>query len=328
MKVRFYATSVLITVFAAALVNCDEAPNTTDGLYIPPAVRGDDGRRLIWKPKGTRENPEEKQCYEPDFSPDGTKAAVSYRDGRWGLDADLAILDLTTGGLKIILTGYCAWRPSWSPSGEWIAYQRLYDSTIWLVRPDGSENHRLDIPRSAFSPVWGGTDERVYLVTAMIEPRNTDATYYDLEKRELVLIHHLEELSSDHGLVIPGPEDDVVAVSVFNTMAKEPLSAILAFVNTDGSNFTRICYKYEHEWGGPWDWSPSGRYIVFDYLNSLWEYGYALYTFDVKNRVVRQLTTRPRDGESEYFYHASWGPNGDIVFATVDGWLYLIKAPE
>jgi hypothetical protein len=176
--------------------------------------------------------------------------------------------------------------------------------------------------------VWGGTDERVYLVTAMIEPHNGDATYYDLEKRELVLIHHLKELRSCHGRVIPGPEDDVVAVSVFNTMAKEPLSAILAFVNTDGSNYTRFCYKTKYEWGGPLRWSPSGRYIVFSYLNSLWEYGYALYTFDVKNRFVRQFTMRPREGESEHFYGASWGPNGYIVFATKKGWLYLIKAPE
>jgi Tol biopolymer transport system component len=75
-------------------------------------------------------------------------------------------------------------------------------------------------------------------------------------------------------------------------------------------------------------WSPSGRYIVFSYLNSSWEYGYALYVYDVKNRTVTQLTMRPREAEYEHFYRASWGPNGDIVFATVEGWLYLIKAPE
>ena len=38
--------------------------------------------------------------------------------------------------------------PQFSPNGEWIAYQRLSPAggTVRLVRPDGTDGHRLDVP--------------------------------------------------------------------------------------------------------------------------------------------------------------------------------------
>ncbi|NIT35604.1 MAG: hypothetical protein GTN49_03745 [candidate division Zixibacteria bacterium] len=71
-------------------MSCEDVPTyTLPGPYVPPPVKGDDGRRLLWEP-----GPMEAQCYEPSFSPDGLKVVVSYRYGFFARAAELAILDL------------------------------------------------------------------------------------------------------------------------------------------------------------------------------------------------------------------------------------------
>ena len=109
---------IIFSVLASG-VACEEPPTSVpEQPYVPPAVKGYDGRRLLWEPK-----PGEKQCYEPCFSPDGTKVVVSYRDGVFGLNADLAVYDLVKRDLDVMIERNRARRPTWSPTGEWIAYQ-------------------------------------------------------------------------------------------------------------------------------------------------------------------------------------------------------------
>lgn len=44
------------------------------------------------------------------------------------------------------------YRPIWSPSGKWVAYQNRKDERIHLIRPDGSGDRRIDTP--GFGPSW------------------------------------------------------------------------------------------------------------------------------------------------------------------------------
>jgi len=160
MKYKFIIAAALV----AATVRCEDAATEISGPYVPPQVKGDDGRRLIWEPEPNAP----KQPYEPDFSPDGMKVVVSYRNGIFGRDADVAILDLTTRELKVIIEGNSAKRPQWSPTGEWIAYESQHPGhsrTLWVVRPDGTDNHMVDLGNYArYVPHWGPAGDRIYFV--------------------------------------------------------------------------------------------------------------------------------------------------------------------
>jgi len=91
----------------------------------------------------------------PSPSPDGR--SLAFRRG-----GDLMILDLASGGLRQLATGWDTgidWR--WSPNSEFIAYQqsdRDFNSDIWIVRADGGappvniSRH----PNNDVNPRWSG----------------------------------------------------------------------------------------------------------------------------------------------------------------------------
>jgi len=322
VKVIGYAKLLVIFSVLASGVGCEEPLTTAPGRpYVPPPVKGDDGRRLLWEPAG----PVDPQCYEPSFSPDGTKVVVSYRHGIFARAADLAILDLTTGKINVIVEGNCARRPSWSPTGEWVVYGSDSDKAPynWLCRSDGSENHRIEV-KWAKAPRWGSGGDRIYFSTA-IEPREPDyAVYYDLEEQKLNILR--KDADYHHGAVVPAPGEEKITFNLISTSGKPVDDVILALINKDGKGFERLWGPGKGT-GGPVIWSPDSKYILIWYgmLRSNQE---GLWTYEVKSGVVRQLTKCPPETDFETIEGASWGPGGDIVFATKDGKLYLIKAPE
>jgi len=319
---RRVAAYWLGVVVIGGLVSCEDVPTSTlPGPYVPPPVKGDDGRRLLWEP-----GPMEAQCYEPSFSPDGTKVVVSYRFGIFARAADLAILDLTTGKIDVILEGNCAKRPSWSPTGKWIVYGS--DSDIapynWLCRPDGSEHHRLEF-KNAFTPRWGPKGDRIYFTYVYNAREKEYGVYYDLDEGKLYVLYR-DPLR--HVMVlVPSPGGDRVAFCLFDNL--QSYKAInLALVNVDGTGFEVIWPAgIERFWAGALAWSPGGKYILMGYgypRSGVGELG----TYELKTGIFRPLTMCPPRLEYEKIRYASWGPNGDIVFDNHKGRLFLIKAPE
>ena len=254
------------------------------------------------------------------------KVVVSYRYGIFARAADLAILDLRTGKIKIIVEGNCAKRPTWSPEGEWIAYQSDRESApyIWLCRPDGSDHHRLDF-KWAWTPRWGPKGDKIYFPYAYNPREKEYGVYYDLNERTLHILYR--DPLRGVGPPLPAPGGGKIAFYLFDSLQSYK-DINLALINDDSTGFEVLWPAGTRRWwAGALAWSPNGKYILMGY-------GYPgtgtgeLGTYELKTGIFRPLTKCPPKLELESIRYASWGPNGDIVFDNEYGRLFLIKAPE
>jgi Tol biopolymer transport system component len=117
----------------------------------------------------------------PSFSPDGTQVVF---EGHSAGDYEIYVAHLASGAVTQLTDapGDDGW-PVWSPDGEWIAFTTERDDcllappdqdcwvgddpgehrTVWLMRPDGSEQHRIT-PESGQFLAWA-PDSRYLLVS-------------------------------------------------------------------------------------------------------------------------------------------------------------------
>jgi Tol biopolymer transport system component len=321
-KMLAYVKFLMVFSVVVSGVGCgDPVILPLEGPYVPPAIKGDDGRRLIWEPEVGG-----KECYEPVFSPDGKKIAVSYRYGKFAPDADLAVYDIYTKELTILVANNRVRRPAWSPTGEWIAYQSDYGRVIWLVRPDGTDHHALEIEGGfrCFSPKWARDGSKLFLLVDSEDHRRLDAGYYDLE--ENALIRFSTSPNMIHRAAIPGPSGESAVISLFNENFDN--SIIIGLADINGPHLQVLWRGSNGEDGWPLDWSPkTGDYLLITYTQRYFGQQ-ALWVYNVKKGEITQLTTCPSEVGYESLIYGSWGPNGYIVFGTEEGKLYLIKAPE
>ena len=88
----------------------------------------------------------------PTWSPDGTQLAfTSSRNG--DDDAEIYIVPLRGGPTRRVTDNDVSesWL-DWSPDGRWIAFAR--ESSIYLVRPDGTGERRVPLPTPVTEPAW------------------------------------------------------------------------------------------------------------------------------------------------------------------------------
>ena len=90
----------------------------------------------------------------PDWAPDGNKFVyVSNEPG----NPQIYTFDVSTGQKKrLTFSGKYNTSPSWSPKGDWIAYAAGEggEFNIYIIKPDGSEDHALTSGGRNESPCW------------------------------------------------------------------------------------------------------------------------------------------------------------------------------
>ena len=100
-------------------------------------------------------------------SPDGER--VAFLTKRYSLLNQVAVLELATGAVTRVLVDTVAHgAPSWSPDGEWIAFNRSWNCSchpsIWKVRPSGADLTPLGASTNGHSPAWSPTGDRLVYV--------------------------------------------------------------------------------------------------------------------------------------------------------------------
>jgi Tol biopolymer transport system component len=149
-----------------------------------PAIIAYDDDSGIWTmtPDGSRSRllvPDGGNANSLAISPDGSKIAY-VTNSTVRSPFSLRVADMHGTGKEVAFPGTshtCSVAsPSWSPDSDWIAFSLCVDKGgfndefgIWVVRPDGSDLHR--IAANGNSPAWSPDGEWIAFVTSKIGSR-------------------------------------------------------------------------------------------------------------------------------------------------------------
>jgi len=141
------------------------------------------------------------QDIAPAISPDGSSVAfASNRNGPW----DIHILDLITGEIRQFTNTYAYdGNPTWSPDGEWLAYESYRVNNLEILIQDinktSGEIPLTNHPGADYAPNWSKQGRLI----SFISTRNglQEVWYADLDSREVdkaVPVANLPGASIDH----------------------------------------------------------------------------------------------------------------------------------
>lgn len=95
------------------------------------------------------------RCATPEWSPRGDQIAFTRIAG----DFNVAVMNPTGGGLRVLTSGWQDEAPTWAPNGRIIQFFRTERntgrSTLWQVDLTGRNERRLPTPVDASDPAWG-----------------------------------------------------------------------------------------------------------------------------------------------------------------------------
>lgn len=123
-----------------AFSQLENGPGVTSASIWVMNADGSDKRRITISTNGFDAS--------PTWSPDGDRLAfMRFFAG----EADITIIDITTGTLNRIRHAGLEGKPAWSPDGRWIAFSADPQNNLYIIAPDGTGLRLLTV-----DPAWGG----------------------------------------------------------------------------------------------------------------------------------------------------------------------------
>ncbi len=228
----------------------------------------------------------------PSWSPDG--ADLAFASDREGHD-DIWVIDIDGGHLTNLTNDEARdHSPAWSPDGQWIAFASVRDSLYWelyLMRPDGSELHRLTWwdDASDLSPSWSPDGAR--LTFASKRDGNWEIYVMDRDGSHLTRLtrHEADDTNPDWS-----PDGSRIAFS--STREGYAEIYVMSLGRGEPVNISNAPFSAEY---GP-TWSPDGNRLAF-YSDR--DGGWSIYVMGADGSDVVRLT--PGDSNDQV---PAWRP--------------------
>jgi len=214
--------------------------------------------------------------FDPTWSPDGERIAYRHQTGPGDeRTPDIYVIGVDGAG-KTNLTrsdGVLDWGPAWSPDGSRIAWNSdrndpgIGDLDGFVMRPNGSRVEEITDEPFFEYPSWSPDGERI----AFMSPVGADYEIFVIDT-DGSDAHQLTDSPGDDGwpswspdgstILFASQRDDCSYSDAPDCMTTGDIGPYqtLYVMNADGSNVTRVSDAF----GQIADWSPDGRFIVFE----------------------------------------------------------------
>jgi Tol biopolymer transport system component len=213
--------------------------------------------------------------FDPTWSPDGTRIAYRHQPGD-DSTTDIDVIEADGSAARDVTRndGVSDWGPSWSPDGRRIAWNsdRGRPGTFrgYLMNPDGSDVRPLGADVWVEYPAWSPDGTKLSFMGQT--PEGTENYEIYLVRADGTGLRRLTDSPGPDGWPAWSPDGRRILFSSVRddcTYSDAPDCKTtgdigpyhtLYVMNADGINQTRLSDVY----GQIADWSPNGRYIVFE----------------------------------------------------------------
>jgi len=278
-------------------------------------------------------------CMHPIFSPDGRKIAyMNDTDSDTTWNRSIWVMELEFSSPPVVVNNYpvtdaddqCAHLEGWSPDGTKILFRSYYpgDSTVdrnrlWIANASGSGvPYELKAGVGNDSCFGGPTlyqasyspdgSKIVYTMAYYLDLATWDRTGKDIyvmdaigtNEQQLTYTYEECELSPRWS-----PDGSMILYKKCDFEGSGSGTADLCVMDEDGDNQRVVVAEVNANF---FDWSPDGRWIVYEYKNTDSPSGYRRDIYKVRPDGSGNTRLTPSD---DYCEHTPlWGPDGTILY--------------